>query len=279
MEREARVANKPALDRRRLVGRGVVEHDVHVEVCRHRAVDQDQEAAELLGAMPWRHLREHLAGGDIERGVEVGGAVADVIVAAPLRHSGQQRQHRRRAVERLDLRFLVDAEHDSGLGRIEVQPDNVAHLVDELRVGRELERLRLMRLEPEGPPDPADRGLADPGRGRHRTSRPMRGIRRLLLKRLHDHPLDSPVADRARLPRPRLVMQPVDATLGEPRHLPTVEGLQSRCAAISLLGRPSPPPARSGTETPTPASSSAAEPTAPAPPAAHRRARPLHAAP
>ena len=36
VEREARVAEQPALDRRRLVGRGVVEHDVHVEVRRHR---------------------------------------------------------------------------------------------------------------------------------------------------------------------------------------------------------------------------------------------------
>src|SRR5947208_3447707 len=83
MEREARVAHEPALDRRRLVGRGVVEHNMHVEMSRHRGLDQVEETAELLRPMPWRHLGEHLAGGDVERGVEIGGAVADVVVALP----------------------------------------------------------------------------------------------------------------------------------------------------------------------------------------------------
>src|SRR5437763_3042478 len=64
-----------------------------------------------------------------------------------------------------------------------------------------------MRLEREGPPDPADRALAHPGRGRHRPRRPMRRVGRLLLECLDDHPLHVVVADRARLARPRLVMQ------------------------------------------------------------------------
>jgi hypothetical protein len=58
VEREARVALKPALDRWRLVGGGVVEHDVHVEVRRQPAVDQVQEAAELRpAARGWRSPR------------------------------------------------------------------------------------------------------------------------------------------------------------------------------------------------------------------------------
>ena len=166
--------------------------------------------------MPRGHLADHLAGGDVEGGVEVGGAVADVVVAAPLRHPRHQRQHRRRPVERLDLRLLVHAQHDRRLRRVEVEPDDVAHLVDELRIGRELERLRLMRLQPERAPDTADRALAHPGCRRHRPGRPVRRIDRLLLERLHDHPLDRLVADQARLARPRLVMQTIDPALGEP---------------------------------------------------------------
>src|SRR5438093_3558736 len=46
--------------------------------------------------------------------------------------------------------------------------------------------------------------------------RPVRRVRRLLLERLHDHPLDVLVADRARLARPRLIVQPVEATPREP---------------------------------------------------------------
>ena len=57
--------------------------------------------------------------------------------------------------------------------------------------------------------------VGDPGRGRHPARRPVRGVRRLLLQRLDDHPLDVLVADRARLARARLVMQPIKATLGE----------------------------------------------------------------
>jgi hypothetical protein len=207
---------QPALDRRRLVGGGVVEHDVHVEVRGHGGIDQVEEAAELLRPMARRHFGEHLSGCDIERGVEVGGAVADVVVALPRRHPRHQRQHRRRTVERLDLRLLVHTEHDRRLGRVEIEPDDVSDLVDELRIRGQLERLRLVRLQPERPPDSADRALAHPTRGRHRTRRPMRRVRRLLLERLHEYPLDVGVRDRARLARPRLVMEPVKTPLREP---------------------------------------------------------------
>jgi hypothetical protein len=44
-------------------------------------------------------------------------------VAAPLGHAWHQRQDRRRAVERLDLRLLIDTEHDRRIGRVEIQPD------------------------------------------------------------------------------------------------------------------------------------------------------------
>jgi len=40
------------------VRRGVVEDDVHVDVRRHGGIDLVEEAAELLGAMPRRHLGE-----------------------------------------------------------------------------------------------------------------------------------------------------------------------------------------------------------------------------
>src|SRR4051794_15437182 len=37
----------------------------------------------------------------------------------------------------------------------------------------------------------------------------MRRVRRLLLERLHDHPLNILISDRARLPWPRLVVEPI----------------------------------------------------------------------
>ena len=46
--------------------------------------------------------------------------------------------------------------------RVQVEADDVADLVDELRVGGQLEVLDPMRLEPERPPDPGHRGLGHP---------------------------------------------------------------------------------------------------------------------
>src|SRR5262249_53009579 len=87
--------------------------------------------------------------------------------------------------------------------------DDVPDLVDELWIRRELERRRLVRLQPERPPDPAHGALAHPGRRRQRARRPIRLRPRLLLERLHDHPLDVRVRERPRLARPRLVVQTI----------------------------------------------------------------------
>src|SRR5437870_919693 len=61
---------------------------------------------------------------------------------------------------------------------------------------------------------------------------PMRRVCRLLLERLHDHPLHVGVADRAWLPRPRLVMQTVEAAPREP-----TPPLADRVVVTAKLGR------------------------------------------
>jgi hypothetical protein len=47
------------------------------------------------------------------------------------------------SVQGLDLGFLVDAEHDRVLRRVEVQPDHIGYLGDHLWIGGELERTPL----------------------------------------------------------------------------------------------------------------------------------------
>ena len=75
------------------------------------------------------------------------------------------RQDRHRAVQGLDLRLLVDAEHDRVRRHVrvgtEVEPADVGDLADQLGVGGEPERLGLPRLDPVGPPRPRDRGVGD----------------------------------------------------------------------------------------------------------------------
>jgi hypothetical protein len=65
----------------------------------------------------------------------------------------------------LDLGFLVHAQHDRLVRRAEIQPDDVAELCLELRVGGELERLGPPRLQSLLPPHVRDRiRLRLPGR-------------------------------------------------------------------------------------------------------------------
>jgi hypothetical protein len=77
--------------------------------------------------------------------------VPDVIVGALL---GLPRLHRQRLlgpIQRLNLGLLIDAEHDRVLGRVQIQPDNVGDLGDQLGIGRELERFGPPRLHPVMP--------------------------------------------------------------------------------------------------------------------------------
>ena len=123
--------------------------------------------------MPLVAFADDEAGGDVEGGKQRRRAMTDVGMGPALRHARHHRQDRLLAVERLDLALLVDAEHQRAVGRRQVEPDDVAHLVDEQRIARQLERLRAMRLQPEGRPDPADRRVREAGRAGHRADRPV----------------------------------------------------------------------------------------------------------
>jgi hypothetical protein len=80
--------------------------------------------------------------------------IAIGVLSRPLGNPGHHRQHGLGPVRRLDLRFLVDAEHQSPFGRVQIQADDIVDLVDDVRIGRQLEGLRAVRLQAERPPDP-----------------------------------------------------------------------------------------------------------------------------
>lgn len=77
-----------------------------------------------------------------------------VVVGAPLDLSWAHRQQWLRSIKSLDLALFVNADDQGLFRRIEVEADDVAHLLDKLRISREFERLRAVRLQGEGPPDP-----------------------------------------------------------------------------------------------------------------------------
>ena len=152
----------------------------------------------------------------VERGEQRGGAVALVVVGhgaePPLLH----RQAGLGAVERLDLALLVDRQHDGVRRRIDVEADDVAQLVDELRIVGELELPPAVRLQPVRLPDAPHRAGADAGRLRHHVGGPVRRLAGRVRQRQRHHALGHLGPERRDARGPRLVaQQPVEAFLGE----------------------------------------------------------------
>ena len=132
-----------------LVGGVVVADEVDVQLVGDGLVDGDQELAELDRPVTAVQFGDDCAVGDVERGEQAGDAVADVVVGASLGHAGHHRQHRLGPVQRLDLALLVDAQHHGLLRRVVVEADDVDDLLDEQRVGRQLEPVLDMGFEVE----------------------------------------------------------------------------------------------------------------------------------
>ena len=132
----------------------------------------------------------------------------NVVVRLPRRDARAQGQQRAGAIERLHLTFFVDAEHDRVVRRIEVQAHDIAHLLDKLRVGRQLEGLDPMRLQPKGPPDARDRRFREAQGVAQASGAPLGPRRRRRLQRAGNDLHDSVVRHRARHAGSGLVVQP-----------------------------------------------------------------------
>jgi hypothetical protein len=94
------------------------------------------------------HAMGDPAGSDLQGRVEVNDAVALVVVRVTGRPPRAQGERQLRALQRLDRRLLVDAEHHSMLGRVEVEADDVVDLGGKLRVPTDLVGSYEMRFEP-----------------------------------------------------------------------------------------------------------------------------------
>src|SRR6202040_3513896 len=77
----------------------------------------------------WRamHLPMMVPAFHIERGKERGRPVPLIVVGAPFGLPWSHWQQRLGAIQRLDLRFLIDAEHQRVVRRVEIEADDVAH--------------------------------------------------------------------------------------------------------------------------------------------------------
>ena len=82
-------------------------------------------------------LGQHLPVGDVEGGKQCGLVLVPLVVVGDAVDVAEpHRQNRLGALERLDLAFLIDAQDDRMIWRVEVKPHDVPDLLDEQRVGR-----------------------------------------------------------------------------------------------------------------------------------------------
>ncbi len=83
MHVEAGSLRQPGLDLGVLVGAVVVDDQVQIHIFGHLLVDPPQEAQELLLPVPGLAFGDQRTGGDIQRGEQRAGAVADESCVTP----------------------------------------------------------------------------------------------------------------------------------------------------------------------------------------------------
>src|SRR5258708_3934924 len=173
VEGPAGMPEEPLANLRMLVGRVVIDDGVDRLSGRHLRFDGVEEANELLVPVALHVMADDGAVENVESGEQRGRAMAFVVVGHRSGAARLHRQPRLAAIARLDLALLIDRENDRMGGRIDIEADDVAQLVDKLRVGGELELFHSMRLQSMRPPDPLDGTRADIDDLRHQRGGPV----------------------------------------------------------------------------------------------------------
>ena len=109
--------------------------------------DGIEKANELLMAMALHVAADNRSVEHIQRSEQRGSAVALVVVCHGSRTAFLHRQARLSSVECLNLAFFVDRQDDGVCRGIDIEADNVAELLSEFRVLRQLEAPNAVRSE------------------------------------------------------------------------------------------------------------------------------------
>ena len=101
--------SEPLGDLRGLVGRQVVEDNMHIQPAGHRAVDLLEEGQHIRGGVLLAALGDDLTGGDVQRREQVGRPVPLVVMGHRPSPAPHHRQTRLGPVQRLTLGILREA--------------------------------------------------------------------------------------------------------------------------------------------------------------------------
>lgn len=165
-----------------LAGGVIVDDQMNIEFFRYGVIDALEELKELLMAMTCLALRQDSAGGDVERGEQGGGAMANVVVGGSFDISQSHGQHRLSAVEGLYLDLFIDREHDRMVRRVQVETHDITDFLNEERITGQLEVLGAMRLNGKRLEDAMDSRLRESIRIGGLTNTPVAACWRLVLQ-------------------------------------------------------------------------------------------------
>ncbi len=217
VEDEPLVPSEPLEHFGMLVGGVIVEDHMHHLAGGNPSVDGVEKADELLMAVALHVLADDRAVENIHGGEQRRRAVPDVVVGHRAGAALLERQPGLGAVERLNLALLVERQDDGVRGRIDIEPDHIAQLLDEFRIVGKFELPHAVRLKTMFAPDALNRADGDARGLRHQSAGPMRCLPRRRIERQGHDPRNDLVRQQLDARRPRLVArQPLEPFVGEP---------------------------------------------------------------
>src|SRR5215218_7084632 len=141
----------------------VVENKMNVQRGGHFGIDLVEELAELKGTVTAMQLTDDFASLSVQGGKQRGGAIAPIIMSAAFCLTGTHGQNRLRAIQCLNLRFLVHTQNQGFFRWIKIKSHNIAHLLDKQRVLRKFKGLAAMRRQSKSAPHAMDAGVTQTG--------------------------------------------------------------------------------------------------------------------
>ena len=228
MHVDARVARQPPLDRGVFVRGIVVGDQMQGLALGDLAINQPKKLQPFLVPMARQAGGDKGALRDMQGGKERGGAMALVIMRHRAAATGLQRQAGLRAIQGLDLAFLIHAEDDGMLGRVQIQAHHILQLVLEVRISTELKGPDPVGLQAMGGPDPLhERGIRAqvPRQG---AGRPVGGGGRRRLGRRLQNACGEGLARLGRTPSAWRILGEAGETLDGEAVTPEAHGLPTR---------------------------------------------------
>jgi len=182
----------------------IIIHDqMEIEFGIGFVVDFLKESEELLMPMAWHAVSDHLAVEHAQGSKQGGRSVADVVMRHCSTAAFLQGQTGLGSVKSLDLAFLIQAQNQRLVRRIQIQPHDIAQLLYEAFITAEFEGADQMGLQVVLFPDPPDGRFTQLLGLGHRPGTPMGRIRRLAMKSRFDHGVNFPLRDFWNATRPR----------------------------------------------------------------------------